>query len=32
MNFELLSPFQPQGDQPTAIQQLVDGVRAGMRD
>ncbi len=32
MNFELVSPFQPQGDQPAAIRQLVDGVRAGLRD
>jgi excinuclease ABC subunit B len=32
MNFELLSPFEPQGDQPAAIRQLVDGVRAGTRD
>src|SRR5258705_13937527 len=32
MNFELLSPFQPQGDQPAAIRQLVDGVRTGLRD
>jgi excinuclease ABC subunit B len=32
MNFELLSPFQPQGDQPAAIRQLVEGVRSGARD
>src|SRR4051794_4942724 len=32
MKFELSSPFQPQGDQPTAIRQLVDGVQAGLRD
>src|SRR5258708_28295213 len=32
MKFELLSPFQPQGDQPSAIHQLIDGVRAGLRD
>src|SRR5258708_15561816 len=32
MKFELLSPFQPQGDQPAAIRQLIDGVRAGLRD
>ena len=32
MNFELLSPFEPQGDQPAAIRQLIEGVRAGMRD
>ena len=27
MNFELVSPFEPTGDQPQAIRQLVDGVR-----
>ena len=27
--FSLLSPFQPTGDQPQAIRQLVDGVRRG---
>ncbi|HUP46768.1 MAG TPA: excinuclease ABC subunit UvrB [Thermoanaerobaculia bacterium] len=32
MDFNLLSPFQPQGDQPEAIRQLVDGIRAGQRD
>src|SRR5258708_1416221 len=32
MKFELLSPFQPQGDQPADIRQLIDGVRAGTRD
>src|SRR2546422_11572413 len=31
MDFKLLSPFQPQGDQPQAIAQLVDSVRAGNR-
>jgi excinuclease ABC subunit B len=29
MNFQLASPFQPQGDQPQAIEQLVEGVRRG---
>ena len=29
MSFELISPFQPTGDQPQAIQQLVDGVNSG---
>jgi excinuclease ABC subunit B len=28
-NFELVSPFTPQGDQPTAIEELVAGVRRG---
>lgn len=27
MNFELVSPFQPTGDQPQAIEQLVNGVK-----
>ncbi len=27
--FELVSPFQPAGDQPEAIEQLVDGLRQG---
>jgi excinuclease ABC subunit B len=31
-NFKVISPFQPQGDQPQAIAQLVAGVRAGERD
>jgi excinuclease ABC subunit B len=31
MNFKLQAPFQPMGDQPEAIQALVDGVRAGKR-
>ncbi|HEX9983857.1 MAG TPA: excinuclease ABC subunit UvrB [Thermoanaerobaculia bacterium] len=30
--FKLVSPFQPQGDQPEAIRQLVESVRAGTRD
>ena len=29
--FEVVSPFEPSGDQPQAIQSLVDGVRAGDR-
>src|SRR6266480_1568907 len=29
MNFQLKSPFEPQGDQPTAIAQLVEGIRRG---
>jgi len=29
MDFRLVSPFQPQGDQPEAIRQLVDGVVSG---
>src|SRR5437588_57212 len=29
MNFQLKSPFEPQGDQPTAIAQLVEGTRRG---
>ncbi len=29
-DFELHSPYQPAGDQPTAIAQLVDGVQAGL--
>jgi excinuclease ABC subunit B len=32
MDFKLVSTFQPQGDQPQAIQQLVEGVNAGARD
>ncbi len=28
MQFQLKSPYQPTGDQPEAIQQLVDGIRA----
>jgi excinuclease ABC subunit B len=32
MDFKLASPFEPQGDQPAAIAQLIDGVRSGMRD
>ena len=32
MDFKLISPFQPQGDQPEAIRQLVDGLHSGQRD
>lgn len=31
MSFELVSPFQPTGDQPQAISQLVDGIQSGER-
>ncbi len=31
MDFKLQAPFQPTGDQPEAIRQLVDGVRRGLR-
>ncbi|MEM6793903.1 MAG: excinuclease ABC subunit UvrB [Acidobacteriota bacterium] len=31
-DFEIISPFSPQGDQPEAIAQLVEGVRDGDRD
>jgi excinuclease ABC subunit B len=30
--FKLVTPYQPTGDQPTAITQLTDGLRAGLRD
>jgi excinuclease ABC subunit B len=30
--FKLVSSFEPQGDQPEAIRQLVEGTRAGVRD
>ena len=30
--FKLVSSFEPQGDQPAAIAQLVDGVERGLRD
>ncbi len=30
-DFQLVSDFQPQGDQPQAIQKLVDGVNSGVR-
>ncbi|HEV7243052.1 MAG TPA: excinuclease ABC subunit UvrB [Thermoanaerobaculia bacterium] len=32
MSFKLISPFQPQGDQPQAIEQLVEGIERGDRD
>jgi len=32
MDFKLVSTFQPQGDQPQAIQQLIEGVKSGARD
>jgi excinuclease ABC subunit B len=31
MDFKLLSPFEPQGDQPEAIRQLVDGFRSAQK-
>ncbi len=31
VDFEVVSPFEPSGDQPVAIRSLVDGVRAGDR-
>ena len=32
MEFNLHFPYQPMGDQPEAIAQLVDGIRRGLRD
>ncbi|MCU1228031.1 MAG: Excinuclease subunit [Acidobacteria bacterium] len=32
MDFKLVSPFEPQGDQPAAIAQLIEGVQSGLRD
>src|SRR3990167_6877444 len=32
MPFTLVSPYQPKGDQPKAIEKLVRNARAGMRD
>lgn len=32
MDFKLVSEYQPQGDQPTAIAALIEGVEAGVRD
>ncbi|MEZ4916743.1 MAG: DEAD/DEAH box helicase family protein [Chitinophagales bacterium] len=29
MNFKLVSKFQPKGDQPTAINELVKGIETG---
>jgi excinuclease ABC subunit B len=31
-NFELVSDYTPQGDQPTAIKQLTDGLNAGVKE
>jgi excinuclease ABC subunit B len=31
-DFKLVSPFTPQGDQPAAIRQLMEGVEQGLRD
>ncbi len=31
MDFKLVSTFQPQGDQPEAIRQLIDGVQSGAK-
>ena len=30
MNFKLISPYRPTGDQPEAIRQLVDGINIGV--
>ena len=30
--FKLVSPFQPMGDQVQAIQELVDGLKAGKKE
>ena len=30
--FKLVSSFEPQGDQPEAIRQLIEGTNAGVRD
>jgi excinuclease ABC subunit B len=32
MDFKLVSPFEPQGDQPAAIAQLIEGIQSGVRD
>jgi len=32
MEFKIVSPFQPQGDQPAAIDYLCEGIEAGVRD
>ncbi len=32
MEFKLHSPYQPTGDQPDAIQQLVEGIKKGYRN
>ncbi len=31
MDFKLVAPFQPTGDQPEAIRQLVDGLHKGYK-
>src|SRR3989344_5719504 len=31
MDFQLISDFQPTGDQPTAIKQLVEGINSGVK-
>ena len=31
-NFNLQSEFAPAGDQPTAIEELIDGIKQGERD
>src|ERR671923_1155580 len=31
-SFQIDAPFQPKGDQPQAIEQVVEGVRAGLRE
>ena len=32
MNFKLKAPFEPMGDQPTAIDDLVEGLSSGERN
>jgi len=32
MDFKLKAPFEPMGDQPTAINDLVEGLNSGERD
>ena len=32
MEFKLQSPFEPAGDQPQAIEQLVEGLKTGKRE
>ncbi len=32
MTFKLRAPFQPTGDQPDAIEELLEGVRKGYRN
>jgi excinuclease ABC subunit B len=32
MEFELHAPYQPTGDQPEAIRQLIEGLQKGMHD